>query len=72
MGRPKELSEEERAELLAKGYRPVEVWVPDIWSDDFWKQMDEDCRLIREADVRENMPEVLDAFARDLWDDLDR
>ena len=29
MGRPRELTEEERAELIAKGYRPVEVWVPD-------------------------------------------
>ena len=31
MGRPKELTEAERAELmLEKGYRPVEVWVPDL------------------------------------------
>lgn len=71
MGRPKELSEEEKAELLARGYRPVEVWVPDIWSSEFWEQMKEDCKLIREADERENMTEVLDAFAKDLWDDLD-
>jgi hypothetical protein len=71
MGRPKELTEEERQELLAKGYRPVEVWVPDVWSDEFWKQMEEDCRLIRESDKRENMDKVLDAFAKEVWDDLD-
>ncbi len=71
MGRPKELSEEERQQLLAEGYRPIEIWLPDIWSDEFWKQMDEDCRLIRESDRREDMDEVLDAFSRDLWDDLD-
>ncbi|MCG6115496.1 MAG: antitoxin MazE family protein [Mesorhizobium sp.] len=71
MGRPKELSEEERQQLLAEGYRPIEIWLPDVWSDEFWKQMNEDCRLIRESDRRENMDEVLDAFARDLWDDLD-
>lgn len=71
MGRPRELTEEERQKLLADGFRPVEIWVPDIWSDEFWKQIEEDCRLIREADRRENMSEVLDEFARDLWDDLD-
>jgi len=71
MGRPRELTEEERQDLLAKGYRPVEVWLPDLWSDELWKQIEEDCRLIREADKREHMTDVLDAFAKDLWDDLD-
>lgn len=71
MGRPKELTEEEKAELLAKGFKPYVVWLPDLWSDEFWRQIEEDCRLIREADKRENMSDVLDAFASDLWDDLD-
>ncbi len=30
MGRPRELSSEERADLLRRGYRPVEIWVPDL------------------------------------------
>ena len=71
MGRPKELTEEERAELLSRGLRPFEVWLPDVNSAEFWKQIEEDCRLIREADRRENMDAVLDAFAREVWDDLD-
>jgi hypothetical protein len=71
MGRPKELTEKERQELLARGLRPFEVWLPDVWSDEFWKQMEEDCRLIRESDKRENMDKVLDAFAKEVWDDLD-
>lgn len=71
MGRPKELTDEEKADLLAKGYKPYEVWLPDVWSEEFWTQIEKDCQLIREADRRENMPEVLDAFARDLWNDLD-
>jgi hypothetical protein len=33
--------------------------------------MEEDCRLIRESDKRENMDKVLDAFAKEVWDDLD-
>jgi hypothetical protein len=71
MGRPQELTEEQKQELLARGLRPFEVWLPDVWSDEFWKQMEEDCRLIRESDKRENMDKVLDAFAKEVWDDLD-
>lgn len=71
MGRPRELSEAERDALRERGLIPVEVWLPDMWSDAFWRQVDEDCRLIREADKKESMGEVLDAFASDLWDDLD-
>lgn len=70
MGRPKELTEKEKAELLAAGYRPVEVWLPDLWSDQLWKQIEDDCRLIREADRQEGMMKMLDAFAKDLWDDF--
>ncbi|MER0237019.1 antitoxin MazE-like protein [Fulvimarina sp. MAC8] len=29
MGRPKELTEKQRAELRAMGFIPVEIWVPD-------------------------------------------
>ncbi|NGO50657.1 antitoxin MazE-like protein [Allomesorhizobium camelthorni] len=71
MGRPKELTEEEKKELAAEGYRPVEVWLPDLWSDELWKQIEEDCRQIRESDRRTGMMKTLDAFAEDLWDDLD-
>ncbi|MCW4113671.1 antitoxin MazE family protein [Aurantimonas sp. MSK8Z-1] len=52
MGRPRELTQEQRDELLAKGYRPVEVWLPDIWSDGIWSQVEEDCRLIAESEER--------------------
>ncbi|MBO0662051.1 DUF3018 family protein [Jiella sp. MQZ9-1] len=52
MGRPKALTQEERAELLPKGYRPVEVWLADIWSDEIWAQVEEDCRLIAASEER--------------------
>ena len=55
MGRPRELTEAERQKLIDEGYRAVEVWVPDIWSDEVWQQVYRDCELIRaseeEADV---------------------
>lgn len=71
MGRPRELTEEEKQKLISEGYQPVEVWLPDLWSDELWKQIEEECRLIRESDRRTGMIETLDAFAEDLWDDLD-
>lgn len=71
MGRPRELTEEERRKLIAEGYRPVEVWVPDLWSDQLWNEVEEECRQIRQSDRRSGMLKTLDAFAEDLWDDLD-
>ena len=71
MGRPRELTEVEKQKLISEGYQPVEVWLPDLWSDELWKQIEEECRLIRESDRRTGMIETLDAFAEDLWDDLD-
>lgn len=71
MGRPRELTEEEKQKLMSEGYRPFEVWLPDLWSEELWKQIEEDCRLIRESDRRTGMMKTLDAFAEDLWNDLD-
>jgi hypothetical protein len=71
MGRPKELTEEERQELLARGLRPFEVWLPDVNSAEFWEQLAREGEAVRESDRREQMEKVLDAFVEDLWDDLD-
>ena len=70
MGRPRELTEEQRQELLAKGYKPVEVWVPDWSSPAFQRELDEMGKNIREFDRRSQMDKVLEAFIDDVWDDL--
>ena len=70
MGRPRELSEAERQELLAQGFRPVEVWVPDVDSDAFWKRLQREGDAIRESDRRSEMDRVLEAFLEDVWDEL--
>jgi hypothetical protein len=49
MGKPRELTDSERQKLAADGYRLVEVWVPDIWSERVWEAVLEDCREIRDA-----------------------
>jgi hypothetical protein len=70
MGRPKELTEAERADLLARGFQPVEIWVPN-WNDPaFQAQLDKDCRAINAADRRSGEIDRLSDEVADLWDDL--
>ena len=70
MGRPRELTEHERQELLAKGYKPVEMWIPDVDSEAFWQSLEREGTAIREADRRSHMNEVLESLLDDNWDDL--
>ena len=59
MGRPKELTEEERQELLAKGYRPVEIWVPDFDNPEIRKQLEREAKAVAEADEKDDIFEWL-------------
>lgn len=65
MGRPKELTEEERQKLRMEGLRPVEVWLPDIWSDEVWAQALEDCELIRNSEKRADVDLWVEEAARE-------
>lgn len=71
MGRPRELTEEERAELLAKGYRPVEMWVPDLSKAEVRLRLGSELKAIREADMRSGEIERLSETVEDLADDFD-
>lgn len=71
MGRPRELTEEERAELLAKGYRPVEMWVPDLSKAEVRLRLSSELKAIREADMRSGEIERLSETVEDLADDFD-
>lgn len=66
MGRPQALTEDKRQKLLAEGYRPVEVWVLDTSNPKVLEELLEEARQIAEADRRENMDKVLDAFAAEV------
>lgn len=70
MGRPKELTEEERAELIAQGFKPVEVWVLDWDNPKVREQIERDCELIRESDRRNGELAYLEQETADLWDDF--
>ncbi|UIJ72840.1 antitoxin MazE-like protein [Aurantimonas sp. HBX-1] len=63
------MSDAERAELLAKGWRPVEVWVPDWDSPAFERRMREDSEAINRVDSRSGELDRLAEEVDDLWID---
>ena len=67
MGRPRELTEEERQKLIAEGYRPVEMWVQDIWSDEVWRKVYKDCDEIRRAEEEADVNLWVEAAARETF-----
>lgn len=68
MGRPRELSSEERADLLRRGYRPVEIWVPDLENETIRAQLAEEARRVAEADKRDDVTDWLEAVGPTDWD----
>jgi len=65
MGRPRELTDSERQALMAGGYKPVEVWVADISSDDVWQQVYRDCDLIRASEEEADIDLWIEEAARE-------
>ena len=70
MGRPRELTEEQRDTLRAQGFKPVEIWVPDWDSAEFKTRIQDEMDLIAAADAKD--PTIGDWIRQvrgDLWDD---
>ena len=70
MGRPRELTEAERASLMAKGYKPVEVWVPDFESEAYRTEAKRQAESAAAADVEDRVMEWIEAVSAEAWDDL--
>lgn len=68
MGRPRELSPEERADLLRRGYKPVEIWVPDLENETIRAQLAEEARRLAVADERDDVTDWLEAVGPTDWD----
>ncbi|MDH4442183.1 MAG: DUF3018 family protein [Rhizobium sp.] len=68
MGRPRELSPEERADLLRRGYRPVEIWVPDLDNETMRAQLEEEARRIAEGEDQDDVTDWLQAVGPTDWD----
>ncbi|MBD0414681.1 antitoxin MazE-like protein [Oryzicola mucosus] len=68
MGRPREISQEERAELIRQGYRPIEIWVPDTTTDVYRREAARQARAAVEADREAGIIELIDDQAHQDWD----
>lgn len=68
MGRPREISREEQAELIRQGYRKIEIWVPDLGSEPFRQQLEHEIRLIQEAGEDGDIAEWIEAVGPTDWD----
>ena len=66
MGRPRELTDAERAELVAKGYRPVEMWVPDLSDPKIFALAEAEAKRIAVADQEEDITEWIEAVQKDM------
>ena len=71
MGRPKEMSEEEKRELASKGYRPVEVWVPDLSNPAIRALAEAEAKRIAAADQEEDIMDWIEAVQQDMWEGED-
>ncbi|CDZ57600.1 antitoxin MazE-like protein [Neorhizobium galegae] len=68
MGRPREISAEERAELIRQGYRPIEIWVQDTTSEAYRREAERQARAAVEADRQAGILELVDEDAHRDWD----
>lgn len=68
MGRPRELSPEEREDLLRRGYRPVEIWVPDISSEAYKAEAARQTKAAVEADQQAGIVELIGEDLTDDWE----
>jgi hypothetical protein len=67
MGRPRELTEEEKRKLVAEGYEPVVMWVQDIWSDEVWEQIRKECEEIRNAEENADVDLWIESAAQETF-----
>ena len=72
MGRPQELTQEQRADLLARGCRPVEIWLPDFKVPEVRAQAVAEAKRIAVADHEEDVMTWIEAVQKDMWEGEDQ
>lgn len=58
-----------RAEMRARGYRPIQIWVPDTRSEEFRSEVKRQMALVDQADREDDIMEWLDSSRAEWWDD---
>ena len=72
MGRPKELTEEERTSLAAQGLKPIEIWLPDFSDPLVLEAARAEAKRIALADHEEDISDWIDAIQKDMWEGEDQ
>jgi len=57
-----------RAQMRAKGLRPIEVWVPDVNRPGFTEEVRRQADIINRSDQREDIMDWIESVSAD-WDD---
>lgn len=58
-----------RAQMRAKGFRPIQVWVPDVNRPGFADEVRRQGALVKAAERNEDVMDWLDAGRADWWDE---
>lgn len=66
----RKLTDDERRTLIARGFHPVEVWLPDTTSGEYRTEADRQARAAAAMDVEDRVMEWIDAVSENAWDDL--
>lgn len=59
---------EYRRRMRARGYRPVQIWVPDVRTEEFAAEARRQAMLVAQSDRRGDDQEFLEAVSAP-WDD---
>lgn len=71
MARPREITPEERAELIANGYRPIEIWLPDLREQAMRAAAEAEGKRIAFADQEDSVMAWVERAQKDMWDEED-
>jgi hypothetical protein len=66
------LSDQERRALRVRGYRPVEIWLPDFSDPHVREQATAEAKRIAAADHEEDVMTWLEAVQKDMWEGEDQ
>ena len=58
-----------RDKMRARGFRPVQIWLPDTRLERVTTQIAEQGRRVAQADRRDGTLEWLDAINAEMWQD---
>jgi hypothetical protein len=68
----RKLTDEDRQSLRDRGYRPIEVWVPDLRDPVVRAQASAEAKRIALADHEEDVLTWMEAIQKDMWEGEDQ